>query len=101
MERAMTTNRGQRKDAALAPVVGAVTIACGAVCAAPPTSIVGAMLWIGYVGNFVFSRVGIGMLLLALLLLASLFASMLWVGLGLRDRKRLAFVISVLGAHHA
>jgi hypothetical protein len=101
MEWTMATNKEQQRDAALAPIIGAVTIACGAVCATPPTSIVGALLWIGYCGNFVMSHMRIGGLLFALALAGPCLASMLWAGVGLRDRRRRAFVISVPGADHA
>jgi hypothetical protein len=87
MERAMITNRGHHTRAALAPIIGAFTIACGAICAMPPASIVGAMLWIGYCGNFVISHVPMGSLLLALVLAGPCLALMMWAGLGARDKN--------------
>jgi hypothetical protein len=41
-------------------VLGAITILCGAFCAAPPTSIVGVVLWTGYVGEAVLSHLRTG-----------------------------------------
>jgi hypothetical protein len=37
----------------LARATGAVSLACGALTSFPPNSIVGAILWTGYLGDFV------------------------------------------------
>ncbi len=42
---------GYGSSDALARALGAITTACIALTAIPPTSIVGAILWTGYLGN--------------------------------------------------
>jgi hypothetical protein len=40
----------------LGHLLGAITLVCGALCATPPTSIVGVILWVGSFGEAVFSH---------------------------------------------
>src|ERR1700753_2062378 len=56
MEQAMATKGQDQPGAQLAPILATATFACGAICAVPPTSIVGVLLWIGYLGDAVASR---------------------------------------------
>jgi hypothetical protein len=44
---------GYGSSDALARSLGVATTACAAITTIPPTSIVGAILWTGYLGNFV------------------------------------------------
>jgi DoxX-like family len=44
---------GYGSSDALARALGAITTACVAITTIPPTSIVGAILWTGYLGNVV------------------------------------------------
>jgi hypothetical protein len=44
---------GYGSSDALARALGAITTACIALTTIPPTSIVGAILWTGYLGNVV------------------------------------------------
>jgi hypothetical protein len=43
----------------LARILGAVSVACMAFTAIPPTSIVGAVLWTGYLGDIVVTHLRI------------------------------------------
>jgi hypothetical protein len=47
---------------AFGQMLGAITILCGALCATPPTSIVGAILWMGYFGEAMLSHLRIDLL---------------------------------------
>ena len=55
--------------------------------ATPPTSIVGVILWAGYIGEAVLSHLRAGSLLIAVVALGLFLASAVWVALGLRDRS--------------
>ena len=50
---------GYGSSDALARALGGITTACAALIAIPPTSIVGAILWTGYLGNFVATHLSI------------------------------------------
>jgi hypothetical protein len=80
----MTTNGKEQSSATLAQIVGGITLACGAFCAIPPTSIVGAILWIAYLGDLLASH--IGSLLFPIMVGCYLGLTVLG-GLWLRDRK--------------
>jgi hypothetical protein len=84
-EQAMPTNGKEQSSAALAQLVGGITLACGAFCAIPPTSIVGAILWIAYLGDLLASH--IGGLLFTPILVGCCFGLTVLGGLWLRDRK--------------
>jgi hypothetical protein len=81
----MPTNGKEQSSATLAQIVGGVTLACGAFCAIPPTSIVGAILWVAYLGDMLASH--IGSLLFTPILVGGCFGLTLLGGLWLRDRK--------------
>ncbi len=71
----------------LGHMLGAITYFCGALCATPPTSIVGAMLWMGYIGEAVLSYLCAGNLPIALISFGLCLALMGWVTLGSRDKS--------------
>ena len=71
----------------LGQMLGAITHLCGALCATPPTSIVGAILWTGYFGEAVFSHVRSGGPLIAVIAFAMSLALTVWVMPGLRDKS--------------
>jgi hypothetical protein len=81
----MTTNEKEQSSATLAQIVGGITLACGAFCTIPPTSIVGAMLWVAYLGDLLTSH--IGGLLFTPILVGCCFGLTVLGGLWLRDRK--------------
>ena len=55
--------------------------------AAPPTSIVGLILWAGYIGEAVLSHLRAGSLSISVIALGLCLASAVWVVLGLHDRS--------------
>lgn len=67
--------------------IGLISIVCTAVYAVPPTSIVGAILWTGYLGGTVASHVRIGSPLFSHILLGVYLGLMAWSGLSLRSRN--------------
>ena len=81
----MPTNGKEQSSAALAQLVGGITLACGAFCAIPPTSIVGAMLWIAYLGDMLAWHVG--SLLLTPIVVGCCVGLTVLGGLWLQDRK--------------
>jgi uncharacterized membrane protein len=68
-------------------MLGAITHLCGALCATPPTSIVGAILWTGYFSEAVLSHVRVGGPLIAVIAFAMSLALTVWVVRGLRDKS--------------
>jgi hypothetical protein len=70
----------------LGHMLGTITILCGALCATPPTSIVGVILWTGYFVEAALSHLRIGHLPTAFISLGLCFALMLWVALGLHAK---------------
>ena len=80
----MPTNGKEQSSATLAQIVGGITLACGAFCAIPPASIVGAILWVAYLGDMLASQ--IGSLLFTPILVGCSVALTVLVGLWLRDR---------------
>ena len=81
----MPTNGKEQSSATLAQIVGGITLACGAFCAIPPTSIVGAILWVAYLGDMLTSH--IGSLLFTPILVGCYLGLTVLGGLWLRDRK--------------
>jgi hypothetical protein len=71
----------------LGQMLGAITHLCGALCATPPTSIVGAILWTGYFSEAVFSHLRVAGLLIAVIALGLCLALTVWVALGARDKS--------------
>jgi hypothetical protein len=67
-------------------MLGAITHLCGAICTTPPTSIVGAILWIGYFGEAMHAQLRAGHLPIAFVALGLCLALTLWGALGSRDK---------------
>jgi hypothetical protein len=78
---------GYGSSDALARVLGIITVACTALYAIPPTSILGAILLTGYLGGAIASHVRIGSPLFSHVLFGFYLGLMLWGGLWLRDRN--------------
>ena len=83
----MTNRMGYGSGEALARIFGAVTIGCTILYGIPPTSILGAMLWTGYLGSAMASHVRIDSLLFSHVLFGFYLGLMVWGGLWLRDRS--------------
>jgi hypothetical protein len=81
----MLTNGQEQPSGTLAQILGGITLACGVFCAIPPASIVGAILWIGYLGDLLASH--IGRPLLTPVLIGCYLGLTVLIGLRLRDRK--------------
>lgn len=71
----------------LARSLGFITLACTILYAIPPTSILGAILLIGYLGGAMASHLRIGSLLFTHALFGLYLGLMVWGGLWLRDRN--------------
>ena len=84
----MATKGQDQPGAQLAPILATATFACGAICAVPPTSIVGVLLWIGYLGDAVASRLRSGSPLLAAAAFALCLALIIWGALRSRGNNR-------------
>jgi hypothetical protein len=84
MEQAMLMN-GRQPGGTPAQILGGITLACGVFCAIPPTSIVGAMLWIGDLGDILASCIGRPPFMP--ILVGCYLGLIVWAGLWLRDRK--------------
>jgi hypothetical protein len=67
--------------------LGIVQLACLALYAIPRTSILGAVLWTGYLGGAIATHVRIGNPLFTYILFPVYVAFLLWGGLWLRDRR--------------
>lgn len=67
--------------------LGIVQLVCLALYVFPRTSLVGAILWTGYLGGAVATHVRIGNPLFSHILFPTYVAALLWVGLWLRDRR--------------
>ena len=83
----MPTNGKERSSATLARIPGGITLACGAFCAIPPTSIVGAILLTGYLGGAMASHLRIGSPLFSAHPVRIYLGLMLLGGLWLRNRS--------------
>ena len=69
----------------LGQILGAITHLCGALCSTPPTSIVGVILWTGYVGESVLSHLHSGHLPIVFIFVGLCLALM--AALGLREKS--------------
>jgi hypothetical protein len=72
---------------AFGQMLSAITLLCGSLCATPPTSIVGVMLWMGYLGQAVLAHLREANLPIAFVSLAVCLALMAWGALALRDKS--------------
>ena len=73
---------------AFGQLLGAATIFCGALCATPPTSIVGAILWMGYLGQAMLAHLREANLPVAFISLGVCVALMVWGALALPDKSQ-------------
>ena len=71
----------------LAPVLGAIELACLALYLIPRSALVGAVLWTGYLGGAIATHARIGSPLLGFTLFPVYVAVLLWGGLYLRDAR--------------
>jgi hypothetical protein len=67
--------------------IGMIQLVCLAVYLVPRTSVLGAILWTGYLGGAVATHVRIGSPLFTHVLFPIYVAALLWGGLWLRDRR--------------
>jgi hypothetical protein len=67
--------------------IGIVELLCLAVYLIPRTALIGAIVWTGYLGGAVASNVRAANPLFSHTLFPIYFAALLWIGLGLRDRR--------------
>ena len=74
--------------------LGVVQLACLAVYLVPRLSVMGAILWTGYLGGAVATHVRVGNPLFTHTLFPVYIATLLWLGLWLRD-ERLRAVLPV------
>jgi hypothetical protein len=71
----------------LVDTLGYMLGAIAHLCATPPTSIVGAILWVGYVGEAVLSHFRTGHFPIVFILVGLCLPLTVWVALGLRDKS--------------
>jgi hypothetical protein len=67
--------------------LGIIQLVCLALYLIPRTSVLGAILWTGYLGGAVATHVRIGHPLFSHILFPTYIAALLWLGLWLRDRR--------------
>jgi hypothetical protein len=81
---AATTQLGYRESALV--TIGIIEIVCLIVYLIPRTSVLGAVLWTGYLGGAIASKLRVGAPLLGDTLFPLYVAALVWGGLWLRDR---------------
>src|SRR5262249_13238732 len=67
--------------------IGLLEIGCLVVYVIPRTSLLGAILWTGYLGGAIATHVRVGNPLFSHTLFPTYVAALLWAGLWLRDRR--------------
>ena len=67
--------------------LGLIEIVCLIVYVIPRTSVLGVVLWTGYLGGAVASQLRVGNPLFSHTLFPIYIAALLWIGLGLRDHR--------------
>ena len=67
--------------------IGLLQLVCLAIYLIPRTSIVGAVLWTGYLGGAIATHVRVGSPIFTHVLFLAYIAALLWAGLWLRDRR--------------
>lgn len=77
--------------------LGIVQLVCLALYLIPRTSVLGAIFWTGYLGGAVATHVRIGDPLFSHILFPTYVATLLWLGLWLRDRRLRELVPFVRG----
>ena len=80
-----TTQLGYPESAILP--IGLIQLACLIVYLVPRTSVLGAILWTGYLGGAIATHVRVGSPLVSHTLFPIYVAALLWAGLWLRDRR--------------
>ena len=80
-----TTQLGYPESVIVA--LGLIEIVCLIVYLIPRTSVLGVVLWTGYLGGAVASHVRVGNPLFSHALFPIYIAALLWIGLGLRDHR--------------
>jgi len=83
---------GYGSSETLARSLGVITLVCTILYAAPPTSILGAILLTGYLGGAMASHVRIGSPLFSHILFGFYLGLMVWGGLWLRNRSLRALI---------
>jgi hypothetical protein len=73
--------------AGVLPVLGAVQLGCLVLYLVPRTAALGALLWTGYLGGAVATHVRVGDPLFSHILAPVYVATLLWLGLWLRDAR--------------
>jgi hypothetical protein len=73
---------------AFGQMLGAMTILCGALCATPPTSIVGVILWAGYLGQAMSAHLREGSISIAIISFGLCLALTMWGTLALPDNGK-------------
>jgi len=73
--------------------IGIIQVACLLLYIVPRTSVLGAILWTGYLGGAVATHVRIGNPLFSHILFPIYVAALLWGGLWLRDRRVRALLL--------
>jgi DoxX-like protein len=67
--------------------LGLIQLVCLALYLIPRTAVLGAILWVGYLGGAVATHVRVGNPLFSHVLFPLYVAAFLWIGLGLRDER--------------
>ena len=67
--------------------IGAIQVVCLVVYVLPRTSVLGAILWTGYLGGAIATHVRVGSPLFSHILFPLYVAGLLWAGLWLRDER--------------
>ena len=78
---------------ALAPVIAALEIVCLVVYLVPRTSLLGALLWTGYLGGAIATHLRVGNPLFSHTLFPIYVAVLIWGGLVLRDADLRVFLL--------
>jgi hypothetical protein len=86
-----TTQLGYPAEVILA--IGIIQAVCLLVYLVPRTSVIGAVLWTGYLGGAVATHVRVGNPLFGFVLFPIYVAALLWGGLWLRDRRVRALLL--------
>ncbi len=91
-----TTQLGWPVSALL--TLGVIQVVCLIVYLVPRTSVLGAILWTGYLGGAVATHLRLGQPLFSHTLFPTYIAALLWVGLWLRER-RLRALLPIRSTH--
>ncbi|HWA77033.1 MAG TPA: DoxX family protein [Polyangiaceae bacterium] len=84
-----TAELGYRPDSL--PMIGTIALVCLALYVIPPTAILGAVLWTGYLGGAIATHLRVSNPLFTHTLFPLYIALLLWGGLALRDPRVLVF----------